>query len=193
MPRPPTTQATTWRVCLQSAIQAHRLLRLHRTNDHISSSSSCTASGFSGVTSVALSGGVVAAFFEPFRYCGAGHAECSGQPTHTRALLIRLQYLIFLRFAVPFSARVLATGLAARSTQVLLLAVWCMTVLDKLFALAVAATYNFGDHSLAYQSLLNHYPKELLGQGWTWHYLQEEVFEHWSIEKRVILGFAEKS
>ena len=35
--------------------------------------------------------------------------------------------------------------------------------------------------------------KELLGQGWTWHYLQEEVFEHWSIEKRVILGFAEKS
>ena len=159
MPRPPTTQATTWRVCLQSAIQAHRLLRLHRTNDHISSSSSCTASGFSGVTSVALSGGVVAAFFEPFRYCGAGHAECSGQPTHTRALLIRLQYLIFLRFAVPFSARVLATGLAARSTQVLLLAVWCMTVLDKLFALAVAATYNFGDHSLAYQSSLDHYQK----------------------------------
>ncbi len=168
MPRPPTTQATTWRVCLQSAIQTHRLLRLHRTNDqsapnevagYISSSSSCTASGLPGVTRVALSGGVVAAFFKPLRYRGTRHSEGSGQPTHTGALLIRLQYLVFLRFAVPFSARVLSTGFTARSAQVLLLAVWRVTVLHKFIALAVLAMNNLCDHSLTYQSSLDHYPE----------------------------------
>ena len=34
--------------------------------------------------------------------------------------------------------------------------------------------------------------KELLGQDWHWHYLQDETFEHWGIEKKVIIGFAER-
>ena len=108
MPRPPITQATTCRVCLQTASQTQHLLPLLRTNDHSSSSSSWTASGLSGVTRVALRGGVVSAFFKPFRHRSTGHPEGSGQPTHAGALLVRLQYLVFLRFAVTFGARVLS-------------------------------------------------------------------------------------
>ena len=158
MPRPPITQATTCRVCLQTASQTQHLLPLLRTNDHSSSSSSWTASGLSGVTRVALRGGVVSAFFKPFRHRSTGHPEGSGQPTHAGALLVRLQYLVFLRFAVTFGARVLSTGLAARSTQVLLFPIGRTAVLDKAIAFAVLTVNNLSDHPLAYQSLMAHYP-----------------------------------
>jgi SAM-dependent methyltransferase len=36
--------------------------------------------------------------------------------------------------------------------------------------------------------------KELVGEGWQWDYLEDEVFEHWDgIEKRAIIGFAQKT
>jgi len=35
--------------------------------------------------------------------------------------------------------------------------------------------------------------KELAGDGWVWHYLEDEQFEHWSnIHKRAVVGFCEK-
>ena len=72
--------------------------------------------------------------------------------------MVRLQYLVFLRFAVTFGARVLSTGLAARSTQVLLFPIGRTAVLDKAIAFAVLTVNNLSDHPLAYQSLMAHYP-----------------------------------
>lgn len=34
--------------------------------------------------------------------------------------------------------------------------------------------------------------QELLGQGWNWHYLEEEAFKHWGIQKQVVINLSEK-